>query len=65
MEGAKNRHFCRTYWTDGNPMLLASNVACAEYSDAKLPGKNVAYRWNEEQIMSKGVLVYIDRDEIF
>ena len=41
--------FLGHYWMEGKPTPLADNIACLDYSVAKLGGKLVAYRWDGEQ----------------
>ncbi len=55
--------FVGHYWMEGDPMLLASNIACVDYSVAKAPGKLVAYRWNGEQSLDLGHFKCVDRIE--
>lgn len=43
--------FLGHYWMTGKPRLLASNVACVDYSAGK-DGPLVAYRWSGEQTLS-------------
>ena len=49
--------FVGHYWLTGTPELLASNVACLDYSVAMPDGKLVAYRWNGEQVLDVRNLV--------
>lgn len=41
--------FLGHYWMEGEPLPLADNIACLDYSVAKEGGKLVAYRWDGEQ----------------
>ncbi len=49
--------FIGHYWLHGDPVPLAANVACLDYSIAK-DGKLVAYRWSGEQTLSAENFVY-------
>jgi hypothetical protein len=54
--------FVGHYWMDSEPKLLASNVACLDYSvAAKSGGKLVAYRWDGEQALDKGKFELVTR----
>lgn len=54
--------FVGHYWLDTEPMLLAPNVACLDYSVAAAAGgKLVAYRWNGERELDGGNFVAVDR----
>jgi hypothetical protein len=54
--------FVGHYWMDGEPKMLAPNVACLDYSvAAKSGGKLVAYRWDGEQTLSAEKFVYVER----
>ena len=54
--------FIGHYWLDTEPALLASNVACLDYSvAAQRGGKLVAYRWDGEQKLNKEKFVYVTR----
>ena len=50
--------FIGHYWLDGNPELMAPNVACLDYSVAK-GGKLVAYRWDGEQTLSSEKIIHV------
>ena len=55
--------FVGHYWLDGEPALLASNVACLDYSvAAKSGGRLVAYRWDGERELSQEKFVYVERE---
>lgn len=55
--------FCGHYWMEGEPDLLAPNVACLDYSVAgPKGGKLVAYRWDGEQVLDKRKFVAVRRD---
>ena len=47
------------YWLEGEPTLLAGNVACLDYSVAA-QGALVAYRWEGEKTLSPSRFVRID-----
>jgi hypothetical protein len=51
------------YWMQGEPALLAPNIACVDYSIAKRNGKLCAYRWDGEQVLDKAKFICIDRLE--
>ena len=54
--------FVGHYWMEGEPGLLAPNVACLDYSVASPKGgKLVAYRWDGEQALSDDGFVYVER----
>ena len=54
--------FVGHYWLDSEPELLASNVACLDYSvAAKSGGKLVAYRWDGEQQLDNGKFVFVEK----
>lgn len=54
--------FVGHYWLDGEPKMLAPNVACLDYSvAAKSGGKLVAYRWDGEQALSNENFVFVER----
>lgn len=54
--------FVGHYWLDGEPDLLAPNVACLDYSvAAPRGGKLVAYRWGGEQALSRSNFVFVER----
>lgn len=54
--------FVGHYWLDSEPALLASNVACLDYSvAAKSGGKLVAYRWDGEPQLDNGRFVFVDK----
>ena len=55
--------FLGHYWMEGEPAPLASNIACVDYSVAKLGGKLVAYRWFGEQSIHSENYVWCDRME--
>jgi len=56
--------FIGHYWMEGEPELLAPNIACTDYSVAKPGGKLVAYQWNDgENILAKNKYVAVDRIE--
>ncbi|MBT2969610.1 MAG: metallophosphoesterase [Candidatus Thiodiazotropha sp. (ex Ctena orbiculata)] len=51
------------YWMEGEPVPLAPNIACLDYSVAKPGGKLVAYRWDGEQTLDPGKYVWVERIE--
>ncbi|MEJ2123941.1 MAG: metallophosphoesterase, partial [Alphaproteobacteria bacterium] len=53
--------FLGHYWMDGEPVPLAENVACLDYSVANPGGKLVAYRWNGEQKINPDNFVSLER----
>lgn len=53
--------FLGHYWMEGEIAPLADNIACLDYSVAKLEGKLVAYRWDGEQILDKEKFVFVNR----
>jgi hypothetical protein len=54
--------FMGHYWLDGEPELLAPNIACLDYSvAAKTGGKLVAYRWDGERELSASKFVSVSR----
>jgi hypothetical protein len=54
--------FIGHYWLDTEPMLLAPNVACLDYSVAAVAGgKLVAYRWDGEQELDAGNFFSVER----
>jgi len=55
--------FLGHYWLEGKPQLLATNIACVDYSVAKESGKLAAYRWDGEQQLSNDKFVWVDRQE--
>ena len=55
--------FLGHYWMEGEPVTLAENIACLDYSVAKPGGKLVAYRWNGERRLLQEAFVSIERLE--
>jgi len=55
--------FLGHYWLEGTPTLLASNIACTDYSVAKPGGKLVAYRWDGERSLENDKFVAVARAE--
>jgi len=53
--------FLGHYWMEGDPKPLASNIACLDYSVAKVGGKLVAYRWNGEKIICPEGYVWVEQ----
>jgi len=52
------------YWMEGEPQILAPNIACLDYSVAKPGGKLLAYRWDGERTLSNDKFVWVDRLEV-
>jgi hypothetical protein len=48
---------------EGEPVPLAPNIACLDYSVAKPGGKLVAYRWDGEKVLDPGKYVTVERIE--
>jgi len=48
---------------EGDPVPLAPNIACLDYSVAKPGGKLVAYRWDDEQTLSRDKFIWVHREE--
>ena len=55
--------FLGHYWMTGEPVPLADNIACLDYSVAKPGGKLVAYRWSGERRLRQEHFVQVDRVE--
>lgn len=55
--------FLGHYWMEGEPDLLAANIACTDYSVARPGGKLVAYRWDGEKKLDKNKFVTVNRIE--
>lgn len=55
--------FIGHYWLTGDPVPLAGNVTCLDYSVGKPGGKLVAYRWDSERRLRKGGFVWVERVE--
>ena len=53
--------FLGHYWMEGEPLPLADNIACIDYSVAKRGGKLVAYRWNGERTIRPENFVSCER----
>lgn len=49
------------YWMEGEPVPLAANIACLDYSVAKPGGKLVAYRWNGEKVICPENYIWTER----
>jgi hypothetical protein len=56
--------FLGHYWMEGEPVTLAENIACLDYSVAKPGGKLVAYRWNGERRLLQQAFVSVERLEV-
>jgi len=55
--------FLGHYWLEGDPVSLASNIACLDYSVAKPGGKLVAYCWQGEAVIDSENFVWVRRCE--
>ena len=55
--------FLGHYWMEGEPVPLAPNIACLDYSVVHPEGKLVAYRWDGEQTLESGKYVWVERIE--
>jgi hypothetical protein len=53
--------FLGHYWMEGEPLPLADNIACLDYSVAKPGGKLVAYRWDGEKTVDASKYVFCQR----
>jgi hypothetical protein len=54
--------FIGHYWMEGEPDLLAPNVACLDWSIASQKGgRLVAYRWDGEKELSREKFAYVER----
>jgi hypothetical protein len=54
--------FVGHYWMEGEPDLLAPNVACLDWSIASPKGgRLVAYRWDGEKELSRQKFAYVER----
>ncbi|MFV8571486.1 metallophosphoesterase [Marinobacter sp. SBS5] len=51
--------FVGHYWMDSEPAPLKHNVACIDYSAVKY-GRMVAYRMDDEKVLSKDKFVWVD-----
>ncbi|WP_036128011.1 metallophosphoesterase [Marinobacter nitratireducens] len=51
--------FVGHYWMEGKPAPLKANVACLDYSAVKY-GKLVAYRLDDERVLSPDKFVWVD-----
>jgi len=51
--------FVGHYWMDSEPAPLKHNVACIDYSAVKY-GRMVAYRMDDEKVLSKDKFVWLD-----
>lgn len=51
--------FVGHYWLTGQPNVLASNVACLDYSVGN-KGKRVAYRWSGEQVLENANFAFVE-----
>jgi Calcineurin-like phosphoesterase len=55
--------FLGHYWLTGEPLPLAENVACLDYSVARPGGKLVVYRWDGSPTLSNDAFVIVERQE--
>ena len=55
--------FLGHYWMEGEPVLLARNIACLDYSVAKPGGRLTAYRRDGEQVLQKERFAWVERVE--
>ena len=55
--------FIGHYWMEGQPMPLANNIACLDYSVAIRGGRLTAYRWDGEQVLKNERFVWVERGE--
>jgi hypothetical protein len=53
--------FVGHYWLEGEPVPLAPNIACLDYSVAKPGGRLCAYRWDGEAVLAAGKFVTVPR----
>lgn len=53
--------FLGHYWMDGIPAPLADNIACVDYSVARVGGKLAAYRWDGERRLHADKFIAVDR----
>ena len=55
--------FMGHYWMSGEPKTLASNIACVDWSVARVHGKLVSYSWMGENELSNDHFVFVERSE--
>ena len=55
--------FLGHYWFDTEPEPLTSNIACIDYSIAKVDGNLVAYQWNGEKTLDRNKFISVSRLE--
>lgn len=53
--------FIGHYWLDGQPLPLAENIACLDYSVARPGGSLVAYRFDGEPLVDASKFVSVQR----
>jgi hypothetical protein len=53
--------FVGHYWMQGEPKVLAPNIACVDYSVANQHGQLVAYRWDGEVVLTNDKFVSVKR----
>jgi hypothetical protein len=56
--------FIGHYWLSGQPVPLAANVACLDYSVVRPGGRLVAYRWDSERKLRPDQYVAVDREPV-
>jgi hypothetical protein len=55
--------FMGHYWMNGEPKTLASNIACVDWSVARVHGKLVAYSWMGENELNNDHFAFVEREE--
>ncbi|AKO64874.1 hypothetical protein VI34_04465 [Methylophilales bacterium MBRSG12] len=55
--------FMGHYWMNGEPKTLASNIACVDWSVARVHGKLVAYSWMGENELNNNHFAFVEREE--
>ncbi|CAM3800153.1 metallophosphoesterase [Parendozoicomonas haliclonae] len=55
--------FVGHYWLKDTPEVLADNVACVDYSVARVGGKLTAYRWSGEKQLRSENFVWVERTQ--
>ena len=55
--------FMGHYWMSGEPQTLASNIACVDWSVARVHGKLVAYSWMGENELNNDHFAFVEREE--
>ena len=54
--------FLGHYWMNGDPVILAPNIACVDWSVAKPHGKLVAYSWMGENVLNNEHFQFVERE---